>query len=737
MGNFASGGVNFDGTYAAAVAPNNSNVVYIFTVTGNIYVSANQGQTFTATGFTPVTITVNGANDNNFNNKLVIDPQNPAFVIAGCPSGTFYNTTSGSGSWTRISGVGTGTFASLIAFDPSSSVVSTFKQGIYVSTYGTGIYHFTGGPSGTFTLLNSAGMPTLGKQLKVAGDGTVYVVANDGTQNVYKYNGSAWSTLTPLPAFAGTLLIVDVVIDPANSSRVIATFDGGLISESTDHGATWSGVTPAPITRVTTDVPWLGTARHPSLAGGTSAFNPALTNTLMLTDGISAWTTTPTVLTSTSSYAVGATGNTTFAVSGTQNIPTISVGDPVNFIETASAANNGAGLVVSYTPATATTGTLVVNVTFSAGSGTHTDWIVRTGPHWTSQGTGINQLVNNQIVCPPGGRPFFTCWDRCGFYLASAASFPANQAFVNPGASGIEIIGGWDVDYSATTPTYLAGIFNSNISTFDTSGYSTDGGQTWTAFGSNTPWGSSQISGSIAVAANSTSTPSTQNIVWMPAGRGGGGNNPYYSTDGGATWSLCSFPVAVPTTGVTGWGTYNSFIKQVVADRVALNTFYAYNQGTTSVYKSIDSGHNWSKVNVTTPVSSTGIQIMRSVPKNGTTDTTGWLFGWDVNIASDVLQRSKDGGANWSTVDSTFTTVAAVGFGKTVNGAVPAILVVAIKSGVRGIYLSTDDCATWKNVTTSFNSADQIGDCDGDKNTSGIWYIATKNTGIYQGTAVS
>ena len=99
------------------------------------------------------------------------------------------------------------------------------------------------------------------------------------------------------------------------------------------------------------------------------------------------------------------------------------------------------------------------------------------------------------------------------------------------------------------------------------SGYSTNGGQTWTPFPSFIPGAdSNSIGGTIAA-----STP--ENIIWAPAD----GHQPYYTLNGGETWNAITLP------GVTSWSgfdfAYYLDTRTVTADRVLANTFYLYYAG--------------------------------------------------------------------------------------------------------------------------------------------------------------
>ena len=121
---------------------------------------------------------------------------------------------------------------------------------------------------------------------------------------------------------------------------------------------------------------------------------------------------------------------------------------------------------------------------------------------------------------------------------------------------------GWSIDYASSNPSFLVGIAD-NWGT-EESGYSTNGGQTWTTFPSFPPGaGTNFIGGTIAAS-------SPTNIIWAPAG----GIDPYYTLNGGQTWN----PITLP--GVSNWSgfdfAYYLDARTVTADRVLPNTFYLY-----------------------------------------------------------------------------------------------------------------------------------------------------------------
>jgi hypothetical protein len=566
LGN-APGSIASGGTYGAVVSPSNSQIIYIFTVNGAIFVSTNQGTTFSATGFTPVSISVNSQSDNTSNDRMAVDPASPNIIVAAWNGGIQYNLTSGAGSWTNVNAATrSGTFTGLVCFDRSSAVVSGQTQTVYLGVYGTGVYRSTTGVTGAFTLLSSAGMPT--QPFAMACDktnGTLYVTPWSNTGNISVWSGSSWASANAFQGGTPSDFIRCVAPDPNTAGRAIAAYSTGLVSETVNSGVAWTGITPLNITaqavnRVTpADVIWLGTTTHATMAGSGGYFNPARTNVYQMGDGVSSWQINPYIMTSTQSLTIGATGNVTFPITLTQATAINPIaGDGINGFSAANGANNFFGAVVSCT-GTGLSRSLVVNVTGGNGSGTHTDWNIRSTPFWTSQGAGVNQLNNNRIVVPPGGSPFLCCWDRCGFLLTSPTIAPSNQAFV---ATTPEIIAGWDADYSATLTTFMAGIFDFALDGGNTSGFTTNGGATWTAFSSLTP-NAEGDGGGIAVAAQTSVVTSAQNICWFPTqGFNTGNCTPYYTTNSGTAWNTCTFPTtgtgAVPIALAIASGVYNS-----------------------------------------------------------------------------------------------------------------------------------------------------------------------------------
>lgn len=308
------------------------------------------------------------------------------------------------------------------------------------------------------------------------------------------------------------------------------------------------------------------------------------------------------------------------------------------------------------------------------------------GPHdWTSQSKGIEQLVSNVIVVPPGGSPLYFAWDRPVFKLDNPDVFPATHGPSRNHAINM----GWSGDYAATNPRFVVGIFN--YWGKDESGYSTDGGTTWTKFATvPAEVTAGKISGSIAAA-------SEDNIVWVPSNNA----NPWVTRDRGATWTKIQI-AGVPVTGDTGWGwSYYLGRHIVTADRSAANTFYMYNYlgAAVGVYRSTDSGVTWSRRSTSEVASgSTFNAILSAVPGKA-----GHLFFTSgnqsgANPANTKFMRSTDGGATWTEVANVLE-VYAFGFGKAASGSdYPAIFIAGYVNRVWGLWRSDDNAANWVKI---------------------------------------
>ena len=73
---------------------------------------------------------------------------------------------------------------------------------------------------------------------------------------------------------------------------------------------------------------------------------------------------------------------------------------------------------------------------------------------WNDQSIGIEQLVADAIVVPPGGNPVLASQDRPFFYINNANAYPSTYGPV----MGKQIVAGWSLDYASSDPSFLAGI---------------------------------------------------------------------------------------------------------------------------------------------------------------------------------------------------------------------------------------------------------------------------------------
>lgn len=348
-------------------------------------------------------------------------------------------------------------------------------------------------------------------------------------------------------------------------------------------------------------------------------------------------------------------------------------------------------------------------------------------PKWLSQTRGIEELIVNDLIVPPGGKPIIAVQDRGTFRVENPEMFPETHG----PSKDVPIRHVWSVDYAAGEPSFIAQIANGGAT--DRSSFSKDGGRTWSPFESNGPaHPPGNIGGAIAVSSSS-------NMVWAPANNG----RPFYTTDGGRKWQLAQFPAALPTTGEIGWS-FSLYQNRHVfaADRVLSGTFYAYNYGPSTAvsaggtYRSSDGGATWVKV-------SDGFGIpggmgtsarLATVPGHAghlffAVGTTAMLDPHPYNFP---LKRSRDGGRSWQDLRKT-QEVWAIGFGKAAPGKVyPAIYIAGFANGDRepALYRSIDEGATWqKLVSYPAGNIDAIRAISGDMNLYGRLYYGFSGSG--------
>ncbi len=340
----------------------------------------------------------------------------------------------------------------------------------------------------------------------------------------------------------------------------------------------------------------------------------------------------------------------------------------------------------------------------------------RVGFTWTSQSLGIEQLVCNRIVSPPDGSPLFLSWDRPVFKIDNPRTFPTSHG---PNRDN-PLCAGWNADYAIDNPRVIAAVLN--WYGVEQSGYSTDGGATWTKFASvPAEVTAGKIGGSIAVS-------TSNNMVWLPSNNG----NPYVTTNRGVSWQQIALP-GIPTSGSTGWGwAYYLNRHVVVADKVTPGTFYLYNYlASGGVYRSTDGGLTWTKVySGAVATWSSYNASMAAVPgKAGHLFfTSGQQDG--ANPSDTQLMRSINGGTSWAAVPG-MTEVYAFGFGRAQPWSTyPAIFAAGYYQGVWGIWRSYDNAATWVSIGSfPLNIIDKISCISGDANLVGRVYLGLRGSG--------
>ncbi len=354
----------------------------------------------------------------------------------------------------------------------------------------------------------------------------------------------------------------------------------------------------------------------------------------------------------------------------------------------------------------------------------NSNWNTGTNPTMISQSKGIEQLVTNWIISPPGGKPLVGAWDRPVFRIEDPDQYPLKHGPDSLNA----LVAGWSFDYPSSNPNFIVGLMQWG---YEQSGYSVNGGKTWYPLPSYPPlFGAGKIRGHIAVS-------STTNFVWFPSNNG----EPYYTLNGGVSWLPCNVP-GVPTTTETGWGWAYFFNRHIVdADKVLPNTFYAYNYGPTSnaalkgIYKSTDGGATWTQsgnpptawpfyhAKLTAVPNKAGHLFFTAGSQGGANDPHP--------VTSVTFDHSIDGGVTWTSIPNV-QEVITFGFGKPATvGGYPSIYIVGWVSGVYGIWRSDNEGVSWSSIGNyPLGSFDQIRTIAGDMDTYNKVYIGFGGSGF-------
>jgi hypothetical protein len=643
------------GVESIATDPTDVNTVYIAaahgrTITnGNVFtpaevlVSHDRGTTWSDTGLAQQGLYI-GANDSyrgTTGERLAVDPNLPAVVyFATRQNGLWRGVTSATPPTMNWSQVGGGLPASttspgisFVLFDPTGGVTATgATRNLYAGVYGSGVFASVDGG----VTWSSIGTATNPARAALATDGTLFVTfgGDEGgtTGSVGRYKGGAWTDITPQSngkSYSG------ISSDPTNPSVLVAAVNGNTqIFRSTDQGNAWSAI-----------------------AVGSFSYQPAYYSAASPTWGNAALVIDPT--------------------------------NPKRVWQT-----NGYGVI-------------------------ETEDITAASTTWTWQMSNLEELVVQKVKVPPvqnGADLFSAVADMVGFRYASRDIVP--QVTID---SFLYVAQATSITYCGSQPQNAAfvGWDETNV-TNPMSGITSDNGVTW----HHIPNTTAGTGGKIAMASDNP-----LNMVWAPFGA-----NPQYTRDGGATWQPAMYNgAALPPS----WQLTNQWWNGEVlaADLVAPGTFYYFDSG--NFYYSTNGGAAWSLGNTTWPTNPSYVLDVSIVPNPATAGDVWMTFAPNSNQPGTTYQllHSTDGGKTFSAI-TTLASANYVAFGKGATATTPAIYVHGQAAGATGdaIYKSTDMGATWTQISDPTRMQfGEISGLEGDMRTQDLVYVSNGGRGVMYG----
>ena len=333
----------------------------------------------------------------------------------------------------------------------------------------------------------------------------------------------------------------------------------------------------------------------------------------------------------------------------------------------------------------------------------------------TTVTAGIQNMVTTRPVSQPGYDLLCAVEDQQLFQITSLTTAPGNPTVQLGSRANNNSV--WDIDWSQSVAGVVAALSSGYyVNTYNYSGYSTDGGSTWTQF-STQPF--STDGGCITCIDH----------LRMVAVVAGTGKTPVYTTNGGSSWSNTNLPSAE----YYHFGGDPPSANPHMLTNDAAGYIYAYSPGN-GTYKSNYAGASFDGTftkQSSTAVGGVYLGSIQAVPGNASylVACAGYPVSGPYPDSGTHLYTSANGGATWtnvSNVESPFW----FGFGQVYPGyTYPTLWVWGFvnKGGAGytwGVWRSRDlGASDWTYITDWANHLDFPTSLTGDMNDYTKFYM--------------
>lgn len=600
---------------------------------GFVWSSTNRGLSWTKTTQATHTTVNAGPLQTNW---LYCDPNdtNGNIVYLNTQSNGAFKTADGGSTWAAVSGPATSATGGSVIYDPTSSVVSNVTQHFWITVDGTGVYEtYNGGSS--FTIANGTNAPTSTRTVAVDKFGQLWSTPgyNSGSGTISRYvpSGTAGTGTWTTITVGGSNPFLAVLFDPTCSTACATSANNHVLTIDS------SGQISASLNN-----------------GGAWTFAGTIT----------AGSTAPQAL------WLGTAQQTSGVLSLNVNAGAIDSSGKMWLA-------GGISLWTSQEPITGCPSSCAITTS---------------GVPWAANSVGIEQLVVNLVVSPPGNSPLVGVWDKGTLLSANPDAFATVQYPQN----SVPIVDTWGLDYALSAVSGTANLLVNQV-TFNANDPSTssDGGNTWT------PWAALPTGqGSAAVLAVSTSL----NWCTVPGNSSGPNATIFCTLDGAATSGNWKSATITGGSAFIPTNQRSNGIAPITADKTTAGIYYALDVNS-NVYRSTNGNTTTpSFTRTANPFSaevSNGAQKIQAVP--GVANTVFVSLG----SGSTHLWKTTNG-TSWATPAgfSSILQIQAFGFGAPKPGGSGVPMLYAQSNNDTFMYASADLGATAAkiNVPTAAQS---------------------------------